>query len=59
MKNYFERTMNPMQRLASMPDGARLIRTFVLDKDSIHYHQKNKKYMENPELKQVLEDIKT
>lgn len=36
MKKYFETTMNPMQRLASQPNGARLIRTFVLDKDSIH-----------------------
>jgi hypothetical protein len=36
MKKYFETDLNPMQRLASQPNGARLIRTFVLDKESIH-----------------------
>ncbi len=38
MKKYFETDLNPMQRLASEPNGARLIRTFVLDKESIHQH---------------------
>ena len=36
MKTYFETTMNPMQRLAAQPDGARLIRSFVLNPQSIH-----------------------
>lgn len=38
MKKYFETRMNPMQRLASEPNGARLIKTFVLDPESIHQH---------------------
>ena len=36
MKTYFETMMNPMQRLAAQPDGARLLRKFVLAPDSIH-----------------------
>lgn len=36
MKTYFEMRMNPMQRLASQPNGARLIKTFVIDSESIH-----------------------
>lgn len=58
MKTYFEMRMNPMQRLASQPNGARLIKTFILDPESIHQHQKYRKYFENPVLHQVFEDIR-
>jgi hypothetical protein len=58
MKTYFEMRMNPMQRLASQPNGARLIEQFVLDPESIHQHQKFRKYFENPALHKVIEDLK-
>lgn len=59
MKKYFEMTMSPMQRLASEPNGSRLISDFVLRHNSTHYYKKHRKFYEDPALRQLFLDLKS